>query len=67
MKLKRELTWGVNGYGQKYYLCPYFEIEYGYVDPFLINHNCNYEKSENRGVKHSTEFKDNYNQLTSHL
>ena len=46
------ITWGVDGYGQKHYLCDYCELFFGDVDPNTIKHNCDTSrpKYHNRGV-----------------
>ena len=37
------ITWGVNGYGVKYYLCSHCELEYGTVKP---ESDCGCDKSK---------------------
>lgn len=46
------ITWGVDGYGQKHYLCEYCELFFGDVDPDTIDHDCDTSrpKHHNRGV-----------------
>jgi len=43
-KSNTPITWGVNGYGTKYYLCNYCFLEFGDVDPYEIEHKCNIDK-----------------------
>lgn len=46
------ITWGVDGYGQRHYLCDYCELLFGCVDPDTIKHNCDTSlpRYHNRGV-----------------
>jgi hypothetical protein len=37
---KRLITWGVNGYGARYFLCRVCLEEFGYVDYWAISHYC---------------------------
>tara|TARA_R110002153_G_scaffold5985_3_gene27526 strand:- start:438 stop:584 length:147 start_codon:yes stop_codon:yes gene_type:complete len=37
---KRLITWGVNGHGDKFYLCDCCGEKFGYVDFYEINHKC---------------------------
>jgi len=35
-----KITWGVDGYGNRHYLCDYCELVFGMVDPAQIKHKC---------------------------
>lgn len=42
--MEPEITWGVDGYGAKHYLCDYCELVFGPVDPDEIEHKCDITK-----------------------
>lgn len=53
------LTWAVNGYGTKYYLCEYCYLEFGDVDPDTIKHECDTQKP-----KYHNSYKKEINEVT---
>jgi len=46
------ISWGVNGYGERAYICEYCELFFWMVDPNKIKHTCDTSKTRyhNRGV-----------------
>jgi len=50
MACTQELTWGVDGYGQRHYLCAVCGEMFGIVDEDDIEHDC-----ERLGAKEATE------------
>ncbi|WP_230460064.1 hypothetical protein, partial [Sansalvadorimonas verongulae] len=42
------ITWGVNGRGERHFLCAHCEIVFGPVDPETINHKCDTTKPKYR-------------------
>jgi len=43
-KAEVDISFGVDGFGVKHYLCDYCELVFGDVDPDMIDHECDYTK-----------------------
>ena len=44
---KRLIGWGVNGYGEKFFICNKCGEKFGYVDYWEIKHKCKEDKIKN--------------------
>lgn len=38
------LSWGVDGFGRRHYVCNYCELVFGVIDPSEVDHECDKSK-----------------------
>lgn len=52
-----KVTWGIDGFGIRYYICEHCELSFGNIDINDIEHDCDKSKSKysNRGITYGTE------------